>query len=178
MATLALELRPVEAASVKMKNASAAIGSVAKNGYLNFEGHREQKPGVDLRHGGPPDDWHLPCAAKSIVGPFGFGDVYFLGLGQKSCGAFIAATAGVPPGQYRVIQRQDGEYTNELSRYQQWMMGLASGYNAAHLEDTKLQLNVDIAALDLWMRNWCNKNPTKLLMSAGLAFIDEMMLGH
>jgi hypothetical protein len=106
------------------------------------------------------------------------GDVYFLGLGQKSCGAFIAATAGVPPGQYRVIQRQDGEYTNELSRYQQWMMGLASGYNAAHLEDTKLQLNVDIAALDLWMRNWCNKNPTKLLMSAGLAFIDEMMLGH
>src|SRR5258708_11165258 len=49
---LALKLRPVEAAPIKMKHTSAAVGSVAETGYLNFESEREQKPGVDLRHGG------------------------------------------------------------------------------------------------------------------------------
>ena len=47
----ALELWSFEAAAVKMKDASAAIGRVAELGYLNFEGDREQKLGVDLRHG-------------------------------------------------------------------------------------------------------------------------------
>ena len=36
-----------------MKDASAAIGRIAEIGYLNFEGDREQKLGVDLRHGDP-----------------------------------------------------------------------------------------------------------------------------
>src|ERR1700756_5123389 len=54
---LALKLRPVEAAAIKMKHASAAIGSIAETAYLNFESEREQKPGVDLQHGGPPDGW-------------------------------------------------------------------------------------------------------------------------
>src|ERR1700730_11705892 len=49
---LALELRPVEAAAIKMKHASAAVGSIAETGYLKFESEREQKPSVDLRHGG------------------------------------------------------------------------------------------------------------------------------
>src|SRR6202171_2107091 len=49
---LALKLRPVEATAIKMKHASAAVGSIAETGYLNFESEREQKPGVDLRHGG------------------------------------------------------------------------------------------------------------------------------
>src|SRR5690349_19846233 len=61
---LALERRPVEAAALKMKDASAAIRSGAKNGYLNFEGAREQQAGVDLWHEGPRDDRHLPCARE------------------------------------------------------------------------------------------------------------------
>jgi hypothetical protein len=32
-----------------MKDATAAIGRIAEIGYLNFEGDREQKAGVDLR---------------------------------------------------------------------------------------------------------------------------------
>jgi hypothetical protein len=55
-----LSFGPSKLPPSKMKNASAAIGSVAKNGYLNFERDREQKPGVDLRHGGPPDDLRRP----------------------------------------------------------------------------------------------------------------------
>jgi hypothetical protein len=35
-----------------MKHASAAVGSIAETRYLNFESEREQKPGVDLWHGG------------------------------------------------------------------------------------------------------------------------------
>ena len=40
---LALKLRPVEAAAIEMKHASAAIGSIAETGYLNFEIEREQE---------------------------------------------------------------------------------------------------------------------------------------
>jgi hypothetical protein len=50
----ALELRSIEAAGIKIEDASAAIGRIAETGHLNFEGDREQKLGVDLRHGDPP----------------------------------------------------------------------------------------------------------------------------
>ena len=36
-----------------MKDASAAIGRIAKTGHLNFEGDRKQKLCIDLRHGDP-----------------------------------------------------------------------------------------------------------------------------
>jgi hypothetical protein len=36
-----------------MEDASTAIGRVAEAGHLNLEGDREQKLGVDLRHGDP-----------------------------------------------------------------------------------------------------------------------------
>src|SRR5262249_49848618 len=49
---LALEVWSVEAAAVKMKKTSVAIRSIAESGCLNFKSNREQKPGVDLRHGG------------------------------------------------------------------------------------------------------------------------------
>src|SRR6516165_7667009 len=49
---LALKVWSVEAAAVKMKKTSVAIGGIAESGCLNFKSDREQKPGVDLRHGG------------------------------------------------------------------------------------------------------------------------------
>src|SRR5262249_31707626 len=49
----ALKLRSFEAAAVKVKDASAAIGGIAETGHLNFEGDRKQKLGIDLRHGDP-----------------------------------------------------------------------------------------------------------------------------
>src|SRR5262249_12652815 len=47
------ELRSLEAAGVKMEDASAAIRRIAEAGHLNFQGDREQKLGVDLRHVDP-----------------------------------------------------------------------------------------------------------------------------
>src|SRR6516164_7188632 len=54
----ALKLRSLEAAAVKVKDASAAIGGITKTGHLNFEGDRKQKLGIDLRHGHPLTNLH------------------------------------------------------------------------------------------------------------------------
>jgi hypothetical protein len=45
-----------------MKDASATIGRIAETGHLNFEGDREEKLGVDLRHADLlwDDDGHPP----------------------------------------------------------------------------------------------------------------------
>ena len=51
-------------------------------------------------------------------------------------------------------------------------MGFVSGFNAMHEEEQ--QVSVDLAGLDLWMRNWCNKHPAQKVFHGALAFIDEM----
>ena len=52
-ASIAADRVRTDREGVKMEDASAAIGRIAETGQLNFEGDREQKLGVDLRHGDP-----------------------------------------------------------------------------------------------------------------------------
>lgn len=102
-----------------------------------------------------------------------------LGAGQQSCGRLIAAASvGVLPGKYIKMNTQQGEFFNEYKEYQEWLMGFISGFNAAHGDDINQQVgNIDLAGLDVWIRNWCNRNPTKLVFEGGNAFVDEMRTG-
>jgi hypothetical protein len=92
--------------------------------------------------------------------------------GAVSCGKFIAASTGVPPGSYK--QTRDGQFVDDFARYQGWLMGFVSGYNDAQSDNLTQQIKVDLAGLDLWMRNWCNKNPTKSVYEGASAFRLEM----
>jgi hypothetical protein len=96
-----------------------------------------------------------------------------LGAGQNSCGQLIAASTGIPPGNYKKMETVNGQFVHDFARYQGWLMGFVSGYNEAQSNDTQ-QIKVDLAGLDLWMRNWCNKNPTKLVFDGAHAFRLEM----
>jgi hypothetical protein len=55
-----------------------------------------------------------------------------------------------------------GVFVNEYTQYQEWLMGFVSGFNDAHANDVEQQVRkIDLAGMDLWMRNWCNQRPTK-----------------
>jgi hypothetical protein len=97
-----------------------------------------------------------------------------LGAGLDSCGTFIAASTDVKPGSYKQINAPSGRYMSDLIRYQQWFMGFVSALNSAHPDDISKQINVDIAGLDLWMRNWCNQHPVDKVFEGMVAFRKEM----
>ena len=67
------------------------------------------------------------------------------------------------------------------AEYQQWLLGYVSAanatlsaLNAAHPDPFK---RIDLAGMDLWMRNWCNQHPTQTVYEGANAFVDEMRSG-
>jgi hypothetical protein len=97
-----------------------------------------------------------------------------MGDGIESCGKFIAASTDNKPGNYKRMDTPSGRYVNEISRYQQWFMGFVSASNSAYPDDISKQIKVDLAGLDLWMRNWCNHHPVNTVFDGMIAFRDEM----
>jgi hypothetical protein len=101
-----------------------------------------------------------------------FADVFSYGVGpDTSCGQFVAANEGHKLNTHGVVQRDGVKYVSENEVMHQWVRGLLTGVNWAR--DTQHQIQTDNAAIDLWLRNWCNKNPTKSLYDATAAFIAE-----
>ena len=99
---------------------------------------------------------------------------FVIGAGLDSCGKFIAASADYKPGTFAQIEAPSGRYMSESIRYQQWFMGFVSALNSAHSNDIGKQINVDIAGLDLWMRNWCNQHPVEKVFEGMMAFRKQM----
>jgi hypothetical protein len=94
-------------------------------------------------------------------------EVPIFGAGGQSCGAFIAATGGLGPGLTRSVKEQDGEtYYSVNALYNQWALAFLSASNLL----TASNIKVDLAGVDLWLRNWCNNNPTSQFAAALLAF--------
>jgi hypothetical protein len=107
--------------------------------------------------------------------------LYTIGIGNLSCGKFIASIGKRPPG--KVMATRDGDLVSENAQYLQWLLGFVSGvnstlyvYNVAHPgEEQQQQIeNIDAAGVDLWMRNWCNQHPVKSVFEGAVAFIGEM----
>jgi hypothetical protein len=101
------------------------------------------------------------------------GGVFVIGSGQDSCGKLIAAVDGVPPGKYKQMNTQSGVFIGESTKYQEWLMGFVSGFNVSRTDEQQVK-GIDLAEMDLWMRNWCNQNPTKTVFQGAFAFIEEM----
>jgi hypothetical protein len=95
---------------------------------------------------------------------------YAIGMGLNSCGQYLSAVHSHPPGTYTSIERpQEGEFFDEASRYQQWLGGFISGSNWKQRNNVR----TDGAAIDVWMRRWCEQNPTKKVFEAAAAFVLE-----
>jgi hypothetical protein len=97
---------------------------------------------------------------------------FAIGIGTYSCGRFIATIGKLPPGNIQTIATGDGDFISENGEYQQWLLGYVSGFNAAHGAEREQQVTrIDIAGMDLWMRNWCNKHPTNSIAEGAVAFL-------
>jgi hypothetical protein len=97
------------------------------------------------------------------------GDAIFtFGLGTRTgCGQFIAAMEA-----HKLMQQRDGvPYVGERALMMEYVYGLLTGLNLSR--DRAHQIVNDNAAIELWLRNWCAKNPTNSLFDAVRAFSAE-----
>ena len=102
---------------------------------------------------------------------------FVIGVGQNSCGQLIAAIGRDHPlGQHGELDTVKGPFVDEYTMYQQWLMGFVSGFNVTHASEAEQlqQVRTDPAAMDLWMRNWCNEHPMQGVFQAANAFITEV----
>ena len=112
----------------------------------------------------------------SAVAHAEMGTIPVMGSGRESCGRLIAAIGNDPPGpgEQIIIETKRGVFFGEYTRYQDWLMGFVAGFNFTHVGEEDTVRGIDLAGMDLWMRNWCNQHPTKLVFEGGIAFINEM----
>ena len=98
------------------------------------------------------------------------------GAGQKSCGQLIAAIGKLPPGKYETMTSRRGVFVSEYAQYLEWLGGFVSALNHALVmrDQREKQLKIDSAGMELWMRNWCHKHPTKTVFYGATVFVEEM----
>ena len=109
--------------------------------------------------------------AALIVPTASYGQgTYIYSLGQNSCGKYLAAVHGHAPGKGIFLDRPDGQYYDDHFLYAEWLSGFLSAANWLVINESN-QLQIDNAAIDVWIRKWCEQNPTKSLGEAAVAFV-------
>jgi hypothetical protein len=99
--------------------------------------------------------------------------IYALGVGTDSCSAFISHIAAPPGKSISRTAPDDGlDYYSKSTTYFEWLLGFVTGYNAA-VSDTGKQIQIDPAAVDLYVRSWCAQNPTSNIFTAAHQFLNK-----
>jgi hypothetical protein len=102
---------------------------------------------------------------------YGQGRSYFIyDLGRHSCGKYLAAVHGHPPGKGKVIKHPEGQFSDDHIRYMDWLGGFLTATNW-WVTDEHNDIRTDNAAIDVWIRKWCEQNPTKHLVEAASEFV-------
>jgi hypothetical protein len=98
--------------------------------------------------------------------------IFMVGLGaHASCEQFVAATEGHTVGVYSKIQHDGATYWNDGALMMEYVFGLLTGLNATR--DRSHQIMNDPSSVELWLRNWCAKNPKRLMMDAVATFFAD-----
>src|SRR6516165_5675097 len=92
------------------------------------------------------------------------------GLGANSCGRYLAAVHDHAPGKGKYLDHPDGQLYDAHYRYNDWLTGFFAATNVWVLNGPNGITN-DVAAIDVWIRKWCEQNPTKPLVDAAWAFV-------
>lgn len=98
------------------------------------------------------------------------------GAGNDSCGQFLASTYGIPPGKGQTLVQPNATYYDQSTLYAEWLQGFLSGVNimADAATPGATQITSDYPAVDLWVRHWCEGNPTANLFKAAAAFAMQL----
>jgi hypothetical protein len=96
------------------------------------------------------------------------------GMGSNSCGQYLAAVYGHPPATYGVVDVPGGKLFDQHALYKEWLLGFVTATNIWSLDaGTASDIKTDPPAMDVWMRKWCEQNPTKTVSAAAWAFIQD-----
>jgi hypothetical protein len=97
--------------------------------------------------------------------------IYVHSWGTHSCGKYLAAVHGHPPGAgIGFNDRQRGQFSDDHTLYMGWLGGFLSATNWFVMDEPN-GIKTDSAAIDVWIRKWCEQNPTKSLAEAASAFV-------
>ena len=97
---------------------------------------------------------------------------YIHNWGTHSCGKYLAAVHGHRPGTgTRITNNRQGEqFFDDHFLYMAWLGGFLTAMNWFVMNEPN-GIESDNAAVDVWIRKWCEQNPTKLLAEAAEAFV-------
>ena len=97
--------------------------------------------------------------------------VMISGVGTETCGQVTLAysKSNNPIGG---IQMDGKTYLEETNGFTQWIAGYVSSYNW-YVAKENGQIPLDPVAMGYWLKNYCEKNPTKGVVQAMNTYIIE-----
>jgi hypothetical protein len=96
---------------------------------------------------------------------------YAFGVGTDSCGDYVSHITGAPGQSISRTAPDKRDYYSKSTVYLEWLLGFLTGYNAAVIDTTK-QVQVDVAAIDSYVRSWCTQNPSSNIFTAVHHFLE------
>ena len=91
------------------------------------------------------------------------------GAGKSTgCGQFVTASESAALGNARTYEKDGEKYWSEKASMMEWVYGFLTAINA--YRDENHQIQNDSSSVEVWLRNWCSKNPTRNLLDAVGAF--------
>jgi len=96
--------------------------------------------------------------------------VFIYDPGNQSCGKYLAAVRGHAPGTASAIDRHSRRYSDDHYLYMAWLGGFLSATNWWVMDAEHNEIRADGSAVDVWIRKWCEQNPTRRLIEAASAF--------
>ncbi|MEI9404143.1 hypothetical protein [Mesorhizobium argentiipisi] len=107
----------------------------------------------------------VPCRAENA-------SAFIYSYGLESCGAYVAAYGNNHAGK-AILRTADGrKFFDESANFMNWVLGYLSAVNMMRAPG-KQSIQLDNAAVDLWLRNWCNAHPTNSIFDGTLALVAE-----
>ena len=92
--------------------------------------------------------------------------IMVLGIGTASCGSILIALEKNEPSDGFEMNGQ--YYYTEIAAYSQWVLGYISSYSAIYGIPTK---ETDLNGVIMWIKKYCEKNPSDMISNASNAFI-------
>jgi hypothetical protein len=95
------------------------------------------------------------------------------GIGRSGCGQYLSAFHDRPPGKIRTITHPEGEFVDEAARYTDWLAGFFTASNWWIARSGKgNSVRADYATIDVWMKRWCEQNPTKSVLEGAIEYVN------
>lgn len=112
----------------------------------------------------------LAFIALCFSSPCSSQEIYTLGVGKDSCVSYVSRVTATP-GKLVSRPAPDDRQDLQSTIYLEWLLGFVSGYNAT-LNDPAERVQVDVAAVDRYVRWWCGQNRASNISTAVQRFLN------